>query len=99
LKKYSGQIPGSFGEEDIHELRVEYKKLRAFVRLVKLDKGAGDLKLPGKLKSLYHAAGKSEGPPSVHNGIGKPHLKKINKLCHTIPNGFILIFLQQKKSW
>lgn len=44
-------------EEDIHELRVEYKKLRAFVRLVMLDKAAGDLKLPGKLKSLYHAAG------------------------------------------
>jgi len=57
IEKYSGQIPGSFGEEDIHELRVEYKKLRAFVRLVKLDKGTGNLKLPAKLKSLYHAAG------------------------------------------
>lgn len=58
IEKHSGKIPGSFVEEDIHELRVEYKKLRAFIRLVKLDKDAGDLKLPGKLKSLYHAAGK-----------------------------------------
>jgi CHAD domain-containing protein len=57
IEKRSGKVPGSFVEEDIHELRVEYKKLRAFVRLVVLDKDAGDLKLTGKLRSLYHAAG------------------------------------------
>ena len=57
IQKFSQQIPGHFVPEDIHELRVEYKKLRAFTRLVQLERGAGDLRILPKLKSLYHAAG------------------------------------------
>src|SRR6185369_6950007 len=59
IEKYSKQIPGHFTAEDIHELRVEYKKLRAFTRLLQLAKGGGHLDIPAKLKSLYHAAGET----------------------------------------
>jgi CHAD domain-containing protein len=59
IEKYSKQIPGHFATEDIHELRVEFKKLRAFTRLLQLEKGGGHLQVPQKLKSLYHAAGET----------------------------------------
>lgn len=58
IEKYSDRLPGSFDHEDIHDLRVNYKKVRAFLRLLHLEKDAGDLNVPGKLKSLYHHCGK-----------------------------------------
>lgn len=57
MKKFSRAIPGYFVAEDIHELRVSYKKLRAFLRLLHADKFNQSLHIPAKLKSLYHAAG------------------------------------------
>lgn len=51
IKKYCSQIPGSFAQEAIHDLRVEYKKLRALLRLMHMD-------VPAPLKTLYKAAGK-----------------------------------------
>lgn len=57
MKKYARQIPGSFVLEDIHELRVEYKKLRAFLRLLHPRRATYDVFIPHKLKALYHAAG------------------------------------------
>jgi CHAD domain-containing protein len=58
IEKYSDRLPGSFDHEDIHDLRVNYKKVRAFLRLLHLEKDAGDLNVPGKLRSLYHHCGK-----------------------------------------
>lgn len=57
IKKYGGQLPGSFEPETIHDLRVEYKKLRAFIRLVQMDAGAGHLDMSPAIKTVYHAAG------------------------------------------
>lgn len=57
IEKCSNHLPGSFDQEDIHDLRVNYKKVRAFLRLLQLEKGAGDLAIPAKLKSLYHHGG------------------------------------------
>jgi CHAD domain-containing protein len=57
MKKLSGQIRENFDIEDLHDLRVEYKKLRAFIRLVQLEIDASKLKVPGKLKSVYEAGG------------------------------------------
>ena len=56
LEKYALQIPGSFAVADIHELRVEYKKIRAFLRL--LFAGNDEKKLMGKLEKMYKAAGR-----------------------------------------
>jgi CHAD domain-containing protein len=50
IKKHSLLVPGSFVVDDIHDIRVEYKKLRAFLRLLQLQ-------IPEKLKVLYKAAG------------------------------------------
>ena len=47
-----------FKTESIHELRVEYKKLRAFLRMISEEKDAEQkIKIPGKLKKAYHIAG------------------------------------------
>jgi CHAD domain-containing protein len=58
IEKHSERLPGKFDKEDIHDLRVGYKKARAFIRLLKLEKDTGDLHIPHKLKAEYHAAGK-----------------------------------------
>ena len=57
MEKHSNKLPGSFDQEDIHDLRVNYKKVRAFLRLLQLEKDAGHLHIPDKLKSLYHHGG------------------------------------------
>lgn len=57
LEKYCRNIPGSFTVEDIHELRVGYKRLRAFVRLCNEDARARHLKIAGSITEVYKAAG------------------------------------------
>jgi CHAD domain-containing protein len=58
MEKHCHRLPGSFDPEDIHDLRVNYKKTRAFLRLLQLDKDAGDLQIPDKLKAVYQNGGK-----------------------------------------
>jgi CHAD domain-containing protein len=58
IEKHSERLPGKFDKEDIHHLRVGYKKARAFIRLLQLEKDTHDLHLPHKLKAAYHTAGK-----------------------------------------
>jgi len=57
IEKYAEHLPGTFEEEDIHDLRVNYKKLRAFLRLLEVQDDAGDLELPDALKVVYHSCG------------------------------------------
>lgn len=58
IEKHCHRLPGSFDQEDIHDLRVDYKKTRAFLRLLHLEKGAGDLHLSNKLQAVYQVNGK-----------------------------------------
>ena len=58
IKKHSDRVPGHFDQEDIHDLRVGYKKIRAFLRLLQLESDAGDLQMPLKLKAVYQSSGK-----------------------------------------
>jgi CHAD domain-containing protein len=58
MEKHCHRLPGSFDQEDIHDLRVDYKKTRAFLRLLQLEKEAGDLHMPDKLKAVYQIGGK-----------------------------------------
>ena len=47
-----------FETESIHKLRVEYKKLRAFLRMISEEKEGGEkIKIPGKVKKGYYIAG------------------------------------------
>jgi CHAD domain-containing protein len=57
IEKHSERLPGKFDKEDIHDLRVGYKKARAFIRLLQLEKDTGDLHIPHKLKAVYQTAG------------------------------------------
>jgi CHAD domain-containing protein len=58
IKKYGEQLPGSFEPETIHELRIEFKKLRAFIRLLKMEADASRrLAISPEFKAVYEAAG------------------------------------------
>ena len=58
IEKHCQRLPGAFDQEDMHDLRVNYKKARAFLRLLQLEKGSGDLHVPDKLKAVYQIGGK-----------------------------------------
>lgn len=56
MAEHAASIPGKFDNEDIHELRVNYKKLRAFVRLLQEDPDSGkQLAVPHDIKEVYQA--------------------------------------------
>ena len=58
LEKRLEKISKRFDSNNIHELRVEYKKLRAFHRLLSVaNKKYPAIKIPAKLKNTYHLLG------------------------------------------
>jgi CHAD domain-containing protein len=57
MQNLCAQVPLTYDIEDIHDLRVEYKKLRAFIRLLQWEEDAAKLKVPGKLKTIYETGG------------------------------------------
>lgn len=57
LEKNCRNIPGSFAIGQIHDLRVDYKRLRAFIRLCREEAQARHLQIPDTLSDLYQAAG------------------------------------------
>jgi CHAD domain-containing protein len=57
IEKLCRRIPGSFAIEDIHDLRVDYKRLRAFIRLCCEEPQTKDLQIPDSLRDVYKAAG------------------------------------------
>ncbi len=57
LKKYFNRIGPGFDSEAIHQFRVEYKKLRAFLRMLSHPGKAGKIKIPRKLKRIYNCTG------------------------------------------
>ncbi len=57
LGNYSREMALNFDKEAIHNFRVEYKKLRAFLRLVNDRLHHGKIKIPKKLKGVYAVAG------------------------------------------
>ena len=58
LKKYFKHLIPGFDAEIIHQFRVEYKKLRAFLRMLSQeDKKSGEIKISKNLKKAYHISG------------------------------------------
>jgi CHAD domain-containing protein len=57
LEKNCRNIPGSFTVEAIHDLRVDYKRLRAFIRLCREEPHTKGLDIPDSLHDVYGAAG------------------------------------------
>jgi CHAD domain-containing protein len=58
IKKYIKKIEEGFNAASIHQFRVGYKKLRAFLRMLsQKDKAKGKIKMAEKLKKVYTIAG------------------------------------------
>jgi CHAD domain-containing protein len=57
LEKYCSMIPGSFAISQIHDMRVDYKRLRAFLRLCREEAHARHLDVPEALRNVYRASG------------------------------------------
>jgi CHAD domain-containing protein len=58
LNKFINNVNKHFKSASIHELRVEYKKLRAFLRMISEEKDEDKkIKITGKLKRAYRIAG------------------------------------------
>jgi CHAD domain-containing protein len=58
LKKHSKTVAKGFDAEAIHLFRVEYKKLRAFLRMLsQSDDLAGEIKILKRLKKAYNISG------------------------------------------
>lgn len=58
LKKYFKQIIPGLDVEKIHQFRIAYKKLRAFLRMLSQDQdNANPIKIAKNLKKSYHIAG------------------------------------------
>lgn len=58
LKKHIKKVSEYFDVEAIHQFRVEYKKLRAFLRMISQElKIAGEIKIYKKLKKAYNISG------------------------------------------
>jgi CHAD domain-containing protein len=57
LAGHCEKIKDGFDKEDIHDFRVAIKSLRSFLMMLNMQAGEKELKLPGKLKLLYHISG------------------------------------------
>ena len=58
LKKHIKKVSEYFNVEAIHQFRVEYKKLRAFLRMISQQhETAGEIKISKKLKKGYNISG------------------------------------------
>ncbi|MEP7106645.1 MAG: CHAD domain-containing protein [Ferruginibacter sp.] len=58
LKKHIKTVAGDFNVEDIHQFRVAYKKLRAFLRMISPVAGIpGKIEISKKLKRAYNISG------------------------------------------
>lgn len=57
LQKLTERIPGNFKEKDIHQWRVEYKRLRAFLRMITASVADHVPHITNELKRIYAVAG------------------------------------------
>lgn len=78
LKKYNRQIQIHYAKKPIHLFRVQYKKLRAFLRLLSLEAGT-PIKLPHGMKKMYRTAGKIRDRQIHHKKFPAPGQGKKDK--------------------
>ena len=57
LKKYWSLVENTFDMDAVHDFRVEYKKLRAFLRLLSSSSDHKKIKIPHSLQDIYQYAG------------------------------------------
>lgn len=108
LNKFIKKVNKHFKPESIHQLRVEYKKLRSFLRMISVEnEGVKKIKLAGKLKKGYQIAGEIRNlqlqHPRIKEGKTKPaeaYLQLLEQNIKTLKPEFSAIPLKKtiKKS-
>ncbi|WP_202552057.1 CHAD domain-containing protein [Ginsengibacter hankyongi] len=79
LNKFIRKVNKHFEPESIHRLRVEYKKLRAFLRMISVENDCGKkIKISKKLKNAYHVAGEIRDLQLQHQRMLAIKTKEIN---------------------
>jgi len=95
LSKYYHKVIRDFDLDDIHDFRVEIKKLKAFIRLMNMATPDEQHKLPGSLKSFYNVIGNLRSL--------KLHHQRIISLCEELvvgkPENYLKELSKQKKYW
>ena len=77
IRECSSRILNRSDEDCIHDVRVAFKKLRAFIRLQKIAGGNKDLHVPRKLKKFYKRAGSLRDRQLYFNSFDHQAEKKI----------------------
>ena len=95
LSTYYHKVIRDFDMDDIHDFRVEIKKLKAFIRLMNIATPNEQHKLPGSLKSFYNVIGNLRSL--------KLHQQRIKSLCEQLaveePANYLKELSKQKKYW
>lgn len=85
LNKNARVIERDFSEEAIHLFRVDVKKLRAFLRMLRLEaEDPGELKFSPEFKKMYSLTGKIRDRQLLLKRLAKINNKKDNRLDKTI---------------
>lgn len=93
LEKLAKGIAPKFREEDIHQFRVEVKRLRSFLRLLSVNRKK-EIKIPKKFKKLYDILGEIR-----EMQLEQKRLKELNA---NLPSYFIYMedtINKQKQLW
>ncbi len=85
LGEYSRAMALDFDKEAIHDFRVEYKKLRAFFRLVNERSGRKKIKITKKLKEVYTLAGNLRDQQLQQARATEAAIEKL----HQLPGNFL----------
>lgn len=81
LDKFGSQLVKSFEEEEVHVFRVTYKRLRAFLFMLRSCYCSDQPKIPRKLKEYYHLTGELRDLQLVNNKLLSEHGSAIQELC------------------
>jgi len=85
LHKNASRIEKGFNEKLIHLFRIDVKKLRAFLRMMRLEaEEPGELKFPSAFKKMYSLAGKIRDGQLYLERLKKTETSSENRLHKTI---------------
>jgi CHAD domain-containing protein len=93
IKHYCRKIDKGFNQEDIHDFRVEVKKLRSFLKVLRLCDNNYKLRLPKRFKRLYQIAGAVRDAQLEYDKLSE----KENELPRYISKLKHLIIIQEQE--
>jgi CHAD domain-containing protein len=96
IHKLSGNIIKDFDEEEIHEFRKEIKRVRAFLRLLSVDKAEEDKqKITKKLKTFYGYVGIIRNLQLQQKNISEQFKSTSDKF----PDAYFKTLIKEMENW